>query len=230
MRGPKICIGGGTALGWVLAVCGVLAGTFAAGQTGRAQARRATVPALMLSDIHFDPFYDPGKARRLEDAPVSAWDGILAEPASVDQGASFAALQQRCGARGVDTSYVLLRSSLDAARREASQAKFITVSGDLIAHGFGCRYAALMPGKTQGDYAAFIAKTVEYVTGELRGRFPGFRSMWHWAITTRAAGTTGSMREAIFFERWPGVWPRDCRSPQTEKRCLPTLRRAATTA
>ncbi len=127
----------------------------------------------MLSDIHFDPFHDPAKVQRLAAAPVSEWDGILAGPVSADQVSAFAALQRRCGARGVDTPYALLRSALDAARREAPDARFVTVSGDLIAHGFGCRYAALMPGKTQNDYAAFAVKTVEYVAGELRRTFPG---------------------------------------------------------
>jgi sphingomyelin phosphodiesterase acid-like 3 len=159
--------------GAVLAVCGVPGGNLAAGQTSRAPVRRPTVSALMLSDIHFDPFHDPAKVQRLAEAPVSAWGGILAGPVSADQANAFAALQRRCGARGVDTPYSLLRSTLDAARREAPDARFVTVSGDLIAHGFGCRYAALVPGKTKGEYAAFVLKTVEYVTGELRGTFPG---------------------------------------------------------
>ena len=157
----------------ILAIWGVLAQSSAAGQASRAQQKRSAVSALMLSDIHFDPFHDPGKVKRLADAPASAWEEILAEPASADQASAFAALQQRCGARGVDTSFELLRSSLDAAKREAPDANFVTVSGDLIAHGFNCRYAALVPGKTQADYTAFVVKTVEYVTGELRRTFSG---------------------------------------------------------
>jgi sphingomyelin phosphodiesterase acid-like 3 len=127
----------------------------------------------MLSDIHFDPFHDPGKVARLAAAPVSEWEGILAGPASADQAAAFAALQRRCSARGVDTPDVLLQSSLRAMRRAAADARFITVSGDLMAHNFSCRYAALLPGKTQSDYAAFAAKTVAYVLGELRESYPG---------------------------------------------------------
>lgn len=155
-----------------IAVCGFLAGNSAAGQTSRTQARRPTVSALMFSDIHFDPFHDPAKARRLADAPVSGWEGILAEPASGDQSSALAAVQQRCGARGADTPFSLLRSSLDAAKRTAPDAKFITVSGDLIAHGFDCRYAAVISARSQNGYAAFAAKTVEFVTSELRRTFP----------------------------------------------------------
>lgn len=159
-------------------ICGLLAifcidaGELVLGQSRPAQGGR-TVSALLLSDIHFDPFHDPGKVMRLADAPASAWEEILAEPASADQPAAFAALQRRCNARGVDTSYELFRSSLRAEQNEAGDAKFVTLSGDLVAHGFSCRYAALVPDKTAKDYAAFVAKTVEYVTNQLRKTFPG---------------------------------------------------------
>jgi sphingomyelin phosphodiesterase acid-like 3 len=33
----------------------------------------ATVPVLMVSDIHFEPFWDPGKAAQLAAKPESDW-------------------------------------------------------------------------------------------------------------------------------------------------------------
>jgi sphingomyelin phosphodiesterase acid-like 3 len=126
----------------------------------------------LLSDFHFDPFHDPGKVQQLVSAPTSQWREILASPATADQATTFAALQRQCGARGVDTPYALLQSSLRAAHAEAPQVSFITVTGDFIAHGFSCRYAAIIPGKSPSDYAAFVEKTVEYVTKELRRAFP----------------------------------------------------------
>lgn len=156
----------------VLAFCCISAGNSAIGQSRLTEAA-PTTSALLLSDIHFDPFHDPDKVARLAAAPASEWEAIFAEPASADQPAAFAALQRRCSARGVDTSYELFQSSLHAEQNEARDAKFITVSGDLIAHGFSCRYAALVPGKSASDYSAFVAKTVEYVTSQLRKTFPG---------------------------------------------------------
>jgi sphingomyelin phosphodiesterase acid-like 3 len=156
----------------VLVICCICTGSFATAQSRRTEAGHTT-SALLLSDIHFDPFHDPGKVARLAAAPASEWEGILAGPASADQPAAFAALQRRCNARGVDTSYELFQSSLQAEQNEARDAKFITLSGDLIAHGFGCRFAALVPGKRASDYSAFVAKTVEYVTSQLRRTFPG---------------------------------------------------------
>jgi sphingomyelin phosphodiesterase acid-like 3 len=132
-----------------------------------------TVPALFISDVHFDPFHDPAKAHQLAAAPVAAWKQILSAPPSPDQQQAFAALQSSCHARGVDTPYALLRSSLEAMRSREAGAQFMTVSGDLIAHGFDCRFNALFPASTPEDDQAFVLKTIEFVLAELRASFPG---------------------------------------------------------
>jgi sphingomyelin phosphodiesterase acid-like 3 len=137
-----------------------------------AQAEGRTIPALFVSDIHFDPFHDPGKVRELAAAPVAQWRSILAAPASANQQQAFEALQRRCNARGVDTPFVLLRSSLQAMRVRQPDAKFMTVSGDLMAHGFTCRYSTLFPKSTPGEYQDFAVKTLSFVVGELRASFP----------------------------------------------------------
>lgn len=131
-----------------------------------------TIPALLVSDIHFDPFHDPSKAQQLVDSPVSQWRSILSAPPSRDEQQAFAALQQKCHGRGVDTPYLLLQSSLQAMRSR-QPAKFITVSGDLIAHSFYCRYTTLASGAKPADYQAFVLKTLSFVVGELRDSFPG---------------------------------------------------------
>jgi len=132
-----------------------------------------TISALMVSDIHFDPFHDPAKIQQLVAAPAEKWSTILASPSSQDQQKEFDALQQQCHARGVDTPYLLLQSSLQAMHTETPKARFMTVSGDLIAHAFPCRYKALVPGSEPGGYQAFVLKTIAFVIGELRSSFPG---------------------------------------------------------
>ncbi len=142
---------------------------------GRARAagdghHAATV--LMVSDIHFEPFWDPGKAARLAAAPVAEWKGILAGPDSPDRAARFAALQEACHAKGTDTSYPLLASSLKAMRADAGDARFVTLSGDLIAHDFSCKYATLFPKAAPGAYQSFVVKTIDFTMSELRGALP----------------------------------------------------------
>lgn len=132
-----------------------------------------TIPALLVSDIHFDPLHDPAKIQQLAGAPVSQWNSILSAAPSPNQQQAFEQLQQTCHARGVDTPYELLRSSLQAMRSQLPDARFMTVSGDLLVHAFDCRYKTLVPASTQADYQAFVVKTLSFVMGELRATFPG---------------------------------------------------------
>jgi sphingomyelin phosphodiesterase acid-like 3 len=133
----------------------------------------AQVPVLMVSDIHFEPFWDPGKAAQLAGAPVSGWKAILAAPDSGDRAQRFSDLENTCHARGVDTSYALYASSLAAMRADAAGAKFVTVSGDLIAHSFACKYKTLFPQGSAADYRGFVEKTIEFVIGSLRENLQG---------------------------------------------------------
>jgi sphingomyelin phosphodiesterase acid-like 3 len=133
----------------------------------------ATIGALFVSDIHFEPFWDPAKAARLKAAPVSEWDAILAEPASADQAAKFAELQKTCKVHGADTSYTLYESSLRAIRDDASGAKFVVLSGDLIAHDFSCKFETIFPKAKPVEHRAFAEKTIDYVMHKLRGALPG---------------------------------------------------------
>ena len=132
-----------------------------------------TDPVLMLSDIHFDPFHDPGKFSKLQAAGVDSWAAILGAAPSATQGAEFSNLQSTCGARGVDTPAALLEDSLHAAHAQQGSPLFVTVSGDLMAHEFECRFHTLAPGAATADYAAFAEKTIAFVALRLRQTFPG---------------------------------------------------------
>lgn len=130
------------------------------GSATSAKVPNPTIPALFVSDIHFDPFHDPARVQELVDAPPSRWSSILSSLPSSNQAQAFAALQEKCSSRGVDTPYALLHSSLDAMRSWLPDAKFITVSGDLVAHSFWCRFTTLLPGSKQRDYQAFMVKSL----------------------------------------------------------------------
>lgn len=140
-------------------------------------AQPATAPdvsAVLLSDLHFDPLHDPAKVARLAEAPVEAWEKILAEPDSSTQAADFAAMQTECSSRGVDPDNALLDSALQAARKQALKARFVTVTGDLLVHDFGCRYHSMTHGKAApGTGTTLIEKTVQYVMERVDAAFPG---------------------------------------------------------
>ena len=142
-------------------------------RTSRSNRPEKTVPALFISDIHFDPFHDPGKAKELVDAPLPQWNAILNSTPSLDQQQAFDALQKQCNAKGVDTPPELLESAIAAMKAQRPDAKFMMVSGDLVVHDFACRFQSLSPGASPADYQAFVLKTLSYVLGEIRAAFPG---------------------------------------------------------
>jgi sphingomyelin phosphodiesterase acid-like 3 len=165
----KLCVmARGCALATVFLGLAALAPARAAGENGA-----KTIQALFVSDIHFEPFLDPEKAVKLATAPVGEWNAILAAPASADAAARWAKVEQACPTRGADTSFALYQSSLRAIHVQAGDAKFVIVSGDLIAHSFSCKFAAVFPKAAPADLRAFVEKTIAYVLAELRAALPG---------------------------------------------------------
>lgn len=133
---------------------------------------RPGVSAVLLSDIHFDPFADPAKAKLLAGAPVARWDALLGGPATATIEHDTAALREVCHVRGVDTTAVLWQSSLKAMRAQGKGAAFVAVSGDLLAHNYECKFKKSFPTATDADYVAFVEQTVRYLVRGLQLAFP----------------------------------------------------------
>ena len=136
-----------------------------------------TVPVLMLSDLHFDPFHDPDRIPLLAKEPISKWKSILEMPDSPNQATRFASLQQTCKAKeSTDTPYTLLRSTLDAAKGQTPAVGFVTLSGDLLVHDLDCKYRVAMslPESTADDQSvstAFAEKTTSFVIEQVDAAF-----------------------------------------------------------
>ena len=139
---------------------------------GAAARAQVTVPAVLLSDVHFDPFHNPHDLPRLLAAPVESWAAILDAPTSLVEDAERAAMQAHCHALSYDTTWPLLKSTLAAARDAQPNPIFVTLSGDLLAHEFQCRFRHLDPAGTPVQLSGFAAKTVAFVALELRRTFP----------------------------------------------------------
>ena len=132
-----------------------------------------SIQALFVSDIHFEPFRDPGKAVQLAAAPVGEWDRILAAPASADAAAQWT--KTRPGLPHARCRHFLRSLSIELACHPCAggEAKFVILSGDLIAHNFSCKFAAVFPKATPADYKAFVEKTIDYDLANLRAALPG---------------------------------------------------------
>jgi sphingomyelin phosphodiesterase acid-like 3 len=131
-----------------------------------------TVYAILVSDIHFDPFADPSKVKQLADAPIENWDRILAEPAA-GSAQSYNKLLEDCGTRGPDTPFTLLKASLLEMKARAPEALFVTVTGDLLAHGFECKLHQTLPADDAKTRADFTARTIAFVARKMRAALPG---------------------------------------------------------
>ncbi|HET9212903.1 MAG TPA: metallophosphoesterase [Thermoanaerobaculia bacterium] len=104
---------------------------------------------VVLSDIHFDPFYDPGLKAQLEAADARQWQRIF-ESSKVTQLSNY----------GADTNYPLLKSALSSLRCRTPEPDFVLISGDFLAHGF-----------PQDE--TWVRKTLEFLTLRLQATFPG---------------------------------------------------------
>lgn len=143
---------------------------------GGCASAQTTVPVLMLSDIHFDPFHDPTKVQQLRQTPIEGWAAILNGPETPGRDARQTAdrvlLEGECLSRDRDTAWPLLQTTLKAAHAELSRPLFITLSGDLLTHEFPCRFAHAAHDAKPGELAAFSAKTVAFVVAQVRQAFP----------------------------------------------------------
>jgi sphingomyelin phosphodiesterase acid-like 3 len=132
----------------------------------------ARTDVVMLSDLHFDPFYDPAKFPELRRAPLTEWPAILSKPDSSTRVSTFSQLQSGCGVRGTDSPWPLVYSALREAKHQQPAPMFVTVSGDLLAHGFICKFGKLDPSATPSEASAFAAKTVAFLAQQLRAAYP----------------------------------------------------------
>ena len=144
--------------------CGVLLLGFAVVIPAPVSAQDKTGLFLLISDIHFDPFYDGSLFDRLAAEPIERWANILAgsRPAGLNL-------------RGTDSNYALLESSLDDARQRCPDLDFIMYSGDSLAHQWQARYDALAGKshlKDSAEYRGFTTKVIRFLAAEFRRRYP----------------------------------------------------------
>jgi len=165
---------------WVLlaAICALaLPARLSAQAAVASPANATTIPALFLSDIHFDPLRDPAKATRLNAAPVSQWAGILASPVTPTADADYAAINKTCPIKPlVDPNNQLWQSALAAIHEQAfapsSPIRFAVLTGDIVGHQLDCRYNLLFPAATHAQFLSFVEKTATYVISGLRTALP----------------------------------------------------------
>ncbi len=139
---------------------------------GGVASAQGTVPAVLLADVHFDPFHNPRLVPELRTAPIEHWPAILDRGNGLKADADLARLEVACRSPRLDSDWSLFRKALVAAHDAEPHPVFVTMGGDLLSHQFPCRFHKTLPGASDAELAAFSAKTVTFVAMELRLSFP----------------------------------------------------------
>jgi sphingomyelin phosphodiesterase acid-like 3 len=123
-------------------------------------ARAGTRQALLVSDIHFNPYADVSLVPSLIASPASQWDAIFAS--STDK---------RLNCYGQETNYNLLNYGFKAMRAACPQPDCVIFTGDLPCHGVWDSFAHF--SKSQEERDQFITKLVEFMGLRFKAAFPG---------------------------------------------------------
>lgn len=142
-----------------LAVLLLLAGTAAVGADSTGPRRADSF--LLMSDIHFNPLYDPALAERLVAAPVPEWEAIFATSG-----------KKQLGPVGQDSSWPLVKSALAEMKKRLPRPAFIVFPGDFLTHSFNQHYQQAVAQPTTAGFQALVAKTMQFLVGQIRATFP----------------------------------------------------------
>jgi sphingomyelin phosphodiesterase acid-like 3 len=113
---------------------------------------------LSVSDIHFNPYYDPSLVDTLVTSDITKWQGILQSSAQGPNGYNS------------DPNYALFRSALAAMKQQNPNPSFIIISGDFLCHDFQGSFSKY--SSYPDSLHSFTAKTVRFIAYMLDSYFP----------------------------------------------------------
>jgi sphingomyelin phosphodiesterase acid-like 3 len=116
---------------------------------------------VSLSDIHFNPFYDPSLINALIRSDYTNWQLIFSRSST-----------QGYGTHSADSNYKLFNSALQNIYLRAPHPDFIIISGDFLAHDFQETYTKLTGSGDRKEVDSFIDKTIAFLTRMISRRFP----------------------------------------------------------
>ena len=116
--------------------------------------------ALLVSDIHFNAFYDSSLVSDLMRSPASQWNAIFAS--SPDK---------RLGRYGQETNFNLLDCGLKSMKAACASPDCVIYTGDLPCHGIWQKLEGYSSDENQRNQ--FITKLVEFIGLRFRSMYPG---------------------------------------------------------
>lgn len=120
-----------------------------------------TIQVLSLSDLHFNPCYDPSIVPSLEESSVADWQDIFE-----------ASEHQQLSAYGEDTNYPLFMSCMEQLVT-FDDISFVIFSGDFLGHDLRRSYEVATKDKTMAGFESFVTKTFQFIVQQLKVHLPG---------------------------------------------------------
>ncbi len=117
------------------------------------------LPLVIISDVHFTPFYDTTIFDDLFNAPVEDWVHIF-ENSSVTDLSSW----------GQETNYPLLKQTLEAAGQSGRTGQAVIFLGDILAHKFPETFFQLYGEEDHEALRSFVYKSVVFFAAQVRER------------------------------------------------------------
>ncbi|WP_462325847.1 metallophosphoesterase [Desulfoplanes sp.] len=120
----------------------------------------SSLDAVLITDIHFNPFSNATIARMLDQENWENWDSIFQQtiyPLSVG---------------GNETNPALLDSVISAMRKNTSMPECVIFCGDILGHGFNETYADITGNTDAASTEKFVLKTVSYVMSKVASVYP----------------------------------------------------------
>ncbi|MFA6054821.1 MAG: metallophosphoesterase [Thermodesulfovibrionales bacterium] len=120
-------------------------------------------PAVVFSDVHFNPFYDPSLFSKLVAADASEWANIF-KTSSISAPSVW----------GGDTNYPLLVLALSSIKQNLGVSPLIIYTGDILGHNFPQTFFKLYGSQNPPSAAdvaamkAFTDKTVAFFMEQVR--------------------------------------------------------------
>lgn len=116
-----------------------------------------------ITDIHFDPYFDPTLVPQLLKADSAQWEKIFASSTVTGFGTIGTS----------ETNYALLVNALKSLYENSKDADFIIFTGDFIAHDFDSTFATF--AKNGESYSAFVDETFTFLAMMFNKYIPGKR-------------------------------------------------------
>src|SRR5476651_2075329 len=127
-------------------------------QVSRAQSTQGNI--LSVSDIHFDPFFDPSLMPALIKADYKQWPAIF----------NSSAIRQP-NTYNSDSNFPLFVSALAAMKQQNPSPAFIEITGDFLCHSFQSNYAKYAP-QYPDSVQSFTSKTIKCMAMMFDKYFP----------------------------------------------------------